>query len=609
MTAMVHRRRVAAACVLLLLVWGGSPSPALGYGGTTTLTYDGQLHGYAVTWRDYYDPYYVEYCYWEEYDPWTGETYCLAWYEWENFPYVVNGLYTPSNVWTQGYATYDYGPETYVYVTPFTPAEYGTWAHHANHYQFQKEWHFDGWQWHYNEYYYAANPAGSSAYAAVPWPPPQISSLDPTSGVVGQPVTIHGTYFGGSPGAVEFNGTAASVGTWTHTQITTTVPAGATSGNVRVYANGQWSTGVGFTVLAGPLLSTVEPTFGPAGHPVTVTGTNFGPSHGSNTVTFNGTTASVTQWSSTSISVTVPAGAATGPVVVTVGGQASNGLPFTVGVEEVQHYHTDAIGSVRLVTRADQSVAARYDYLPFGQPWQADPGATETRRYAGLERSAETGAGSWQPLDYAGARYYHSQTARFMTPDPVFVLDQHIGMPQSWNRYAYVANNPHRYVDPDGRAIKLATMAFKVGHALYKGYDVYSTVEGIVDAGGTLISGDATRWERLLAAGALAGELSGATDLLRAGKGLMRVVDDAADASRLPRKLPKGARTTVDHEEVYRRLESFHGIDHNLASDRLHEIKKAAGRGPADNVVFDMTGNVYDEYGNWLGSLTQGGAR
>jgi RHS repeat-associated protein len=451
MTAMVHRRRVAAACVLLLLVWGGSPSPALGYGGTTTLTYDGQLHGYAVTWRDYYDPYYVEYCYWEEYDPWTGETYCLAWYEWENFPYVVNGLYTPSNVWTQGYATYDYGPETYVYVTPFTPAEYGTWAHHANHYQFQKEWHFDGWQWHYNEYYYAANPAGSSAYAAVPWPPPQISSLDPTSGVVGQPVTIHGTYFGGSPGAVEFNGTAASVGTWTHTQITTTVPAGATSGNVRVYANGQWSTGVGFTVLAGPLLSTVEPTFGPAGHPVTVTGTNFGPSHGSNTVTFNGTTASVTQWSSTSISVTVPAGAATGPVVVTVGGQASNGLPFTVGVEEVQHYHTDAIGSVRLVTRADQSVAARYDYLPFGQPWQADPGATETRRYAGLERSAETGAGSWQPLDYAGARYYSSQTGRFTAVDPVFITSRHLRDPQSWNRYAYALNNPARYVDPDGR--------------------------------------------------------------------------------------------------------------------------------------------------------------
>jgi hypothetical protein len=33
-------------------------------------------------------------------------------------------------------------------------------------------------------------------------------------------------------------------------------------------------------------------------------------------------------------------------------------------------------------------------------------------------------------------------------------------------------------------------------------------------------------------------------------------------------------------------------------------------RGPADNVIFDMTGNVYDPVTKeWLGSLTQGGAK
>jgi hypothetical protein len=48
-------------------------------------------------------------------------------------------------------------------------------------------------------------------------------------------------------------------------------------------------------------------------------------------VTFNGTTAGViTSWSDTQIQVTVPVGATTGPVVVTVAGTSSNGMTFTV---------------------------------------------------------------------------------------------------------------------------------------------------------------------------------------------------------------------------------------------------------------------------------------
>ncbi len=47
-------------------------------------------------------------------------------------------------------------------------------------------------------------------------------------------------------------------------------------------------------------------------------------------MTFNGTAATPTSWSATSIAVPVPTGAATGNVVVMVGGVASNSVPFTV---------------------------------------------------------------------------------------------------------------------------------------------------------------------------------------------------------------------------------------------------------------------------------------
>ena len=40
---------------------------------------------------------------------------------------------------------------------------------------------------------------------------------------------------------------------------------------------------------------------------------------------------------------------------------------------------------------------------------------------------------------------------RFTTVDPVYTWQENLEDPQRWNRYAYVRNNPLRYVDPDGR--------------------------------------------------------------------------------------------------------------------------------------------------------------
>lgn len=61
-----------------------------------------------------------------------------------------------------------------------------------------------------------------------------------------------------------------------------------------------------------------------------IAGTNFGVAQNTSKVTFNGVIATVTIWSSTSITVTVPSTATSGPVIVTVNGVASNSKPFTV---------------------------------------------------------------------------------------------------------------------------------------------------------------------------------------------------------------------------------------------------------------------------------------
>src|SRR6185503_8262224 len=79
-----------------------------------------------------------------------------------------------------------------------------------------------------------------------------------------------------------------------------------------------------------PSITNLSPNTGAVGTSVTITGTNFNATQGTSTVTFNGTAATPTSWSATSISAPVPSGATTGPVVVTVSSQASNGATFTV---------------------------------------------------------------------------------------------------------------------------------------------------------------------------------------------------------------------------------------------------------------------------------------
>ncbi|HEV2521116.1 MAG TPA: IPT/TIG domain-containing protein, partial [Candidatus Acidoferrales bacterium] len=81
----------------------------------------------------------------------------------------------------------------------------------------------------------------------------------------------------------------------------------------------------------GPSITSLNPTSGTVGTTVIITGTGFGMSQGSSTVTFNGISAgTASSWTPTSLAVTVPAGATTGNVVVTVGGLGSNGVNFTV---------------------------------------------------------------------------------------------------------------------------------------------------------------------------------------------------------------------------------------------------------------------------------------
>jgi len=105
--------------------------------------------------------------------------------------------------------------------------------------------------------------------------------------------------------------------------------------------------------------------------------------------------------------------------------------------------HPDHLGSTRLVTALNQSVAQILDYLPFGELNSSDSGIT-THEFTGDERDSETG------LDHTQFRQYTSSLGRWMHPDPAGLAAVDPSSPQSWNRYAYVLNNPLALIDPSG---------------------------------------------------------------------------------------------------------------------------------------------------------------
>ena len=86
------------------------------------------------------------------------------------------------------------------------------------------------------------------------------------------------------------------------------------------------------TVPIPPVITSISPSTAPAGTSITIAGTGFGTSATTSIVSFNGTTATTTAWTPTSIQATVPSVSPAGPVTVTMGGARSTGYPFTLQV-------------------------------------------------------------------------------------------------------------------------------------------------------------------------------------------------------------------------------------------------------------------------------------
>ena len=235
----------------------------------------------------------------------------------------------------------------------------------------------------------------------------------------------------------------------------------------------------------------------------------------------------------------------------------------------LEYYHLDALGSLRAVTNQNGDVIARHDFLPFGEEY---PGpqvtARERKLFTGKERDAETG------LDYFGARYYEARIGRFTTVDPVTNLEGSLVDPRKWNRYAYVLNNPLRYIDKDGREEDGAYALYLIreqvrrlgGDAAVAQMDRRNAIMGLSIAGG-------------LAAGALAAEA--APPMMALGQRLLGWLGDKLERAEPALAGPSGRMSQAQLDAATRSGQETVGMVTRLMSapEAGRSLSAAAGEG------------------------------
>ena len=105
----------------------------------------------------------------------------------------------------------------------------------------------------------------------------------------------------------------------------------------------------------------------------------------------------------------------------------------------LKFYHTDMIGTTRMMTDTSGAEILSAAYTAFGE---RVTGSANRYGYAGAW-GYQTDETEDFPFQHVGARYYNPSTGRFLQRDP-------IGIRSGTNVYAYVLANPTSLIDPNG---------------------------------------------------------------------------------------------------------------------------------------------------------------
>ncbi|QQS58746.1 RHS repeat-associated core domain-containing protein [Candidatus Peregrinibacteria bacterium] len=262
------------------------------------------------------------------------------------------------------------------------------------------------------------------------------------------------------------------------------------------------------------------------------------------------------------------------------------------------YHHTDHLSGASVDTDNNGNILQLTDYYPYGNE-RIEETTTDFHNdytYTGKERDEDT------DLLYYEARYYNSNIARFISIDP-WAGD--LTDPQSLNKYAYVRNNPLKYVDPTGNffetgwdvlnvSIDIGTLVKNTVEIAYEGvrygYGVFTKNESLKTDAVQGLKQDAKEFGEALFASAID---AGATLIpgLPGGAGVAMTMakkgDDVVDGVKAV-KTGEGVQKTVQktstiNKKIYNQLKKqykengsgsvFKALDSARKSLRIHVEK------------------------------------
>ena len=119
------------------------------------------------------------------------------------------------------------------------------------------------------------------------------------------------------------------------------------------------------------------------------------------------------------------------------------GATAVYNATDLQYYrHADWLGSSWLAVNTNGTVYGDQGYAPFGEGYAGSGSALGV--FTG--QTKDTVGGDYDFL----FRQYAPAEGRWLVPDPAGLTAVDITNPQTWNRYAYLSNNPLNATDPDG---------------------------------------------------------------------------------------------------------------------------------------------------------------
>ena len=155
----------------------------------------------------------------------------------------------------------------------------------------------------------------------------------------------------------------------------------------------------------------------------------------------------------------------------------SNDSSNTNTANDLQYFHRDHLGSLEVMTAENGTVALRSSHDVWGKRRNTDwtdasgnlPASPGNLDFTGHETITEVG------LIHMNGRVYDPTLGKFLSPDPNVQFAKDV---LSYNRYAYVRNNPVRYTDSSGYFLdkispKLA-QAISIGLMFVPGGGVFS---------------------------------------------------------------------------------------------------------------------------------------